>query len=310
MKLDTYEVNGEEKKALQKTYYISKKESIYKIIINEKIPLEIIYTSLHSTLKKDLNKILKKELTMPNTILIAKKLFSLANTYVINRFASPEELNCFSGKYATKLFLAKDFNELCKIGTPRKINLPHFVMGRVSNTTLVYRQKFFTDFPKKYGDTIPKTTILGDAHELLHMFFEYERIERYGKTPFRPPLLFSEGLTVICAKQISKDFEKEFISAERLFKETNINVFENDEGLITESRHYQSAGQFMDYLLKYISKKEDINYKEAFQKMFIEIGNPKHFNKEGKFDSKKFMKKVFKINIHKEYERFLEKKNN
>lgn len=46
----------------------------------------------------------------------------------------------------------------------------------------------------------------------------------------------------------------------------------------------------MDYLLKIITKKEKINYKKAFQKIFSTLSRPENFDKqERKFDVKKEM---------------------
>ena len=304
--LQHYETEGKEKENLHKSFHIPLEKSIYKIKIGGEIPFNFYYTSLTDEFKKDFDKILKKDFTKPNSFLYAKESFSMALDHLLTMFSSPKDLPCFSGNYSINVFLANDFDELCSIGSKDKLNLPSFAQGRVTGTTLVYMQKLFLNDSKKYEKEIPKHAILGDAHELLHIFFHYNSIDKYGRL-CKLPLLFNEGLTVICANQITKDFKEDFISAKELFLE-QVDVFANDKRWITENRYYQSAGQFMDYLLKVISKKENLNYKEVFQKIFSTIGCPESFNTNKQFDAKKYFKKNFNLDISKEYNIFLKSK--
>ncbi|HJX50175.1 MAG TPA: hypothetical protein VJ438_01800 [Candidatus Nanoarchaeia archaeon] len=298
-----YETKDKEKENLHKSFYTPLEKSIYKIKVDGEIPFNFYYTSLTEEFKKDFDKILNKNFTKPNSFLYAKESFSIALEHLLTMFSSPKDLPCFSGNYSINVFLAEDFDELCSIGSKEKLNLPSFAQGRVTGTTLVYVQRLFLNDSKKYEKEIPEHAILGEAHELLHIFFHYNSIDKYGRL-YKLPLLFSEGLTVICANQITKNFKEDFISAEHLFLE-KVNVFEHDKRWITENRYYQSAGQFMDYLLKVISKKEEIEYKEAFQKVFSTIGCPESFNEKKKFDSTKYFKEIFDLNILKEYNSFL-----
>ncbi|PJC45567.1 hypothetical protein CO037_00855 [Candidatus Pacearchaeota archaeon CG_4_9_14_0_2_um_filter_30_8] len=303
-KIKSYEVEGREKENLHKCYHVSLEKSIYKIKIDGEISFNFYYTSLTEELKKDLDKTLNQDLTKPNSFLYAIESFSRALNHLLSMFSSPKDLSCFSGNYSVNMFLAKDFDEFCSIGRSRKGNYPSFAQGRVSGTTLVYIQRYFITYSKKNIKKIPKLDILGNAHELLHIFFHYNNLNKNGNLN-RLPFLLNEGLNVICANQISKKFNEEFISSEHLFLEP-VNVFDYDKRWITENRYYQSAGQFMNYLLKKISKKEKISYKESFQKMFNTIGNSENFN-DNKFDAKKFFSKTFGLDISKEYNSFLEK---
>lgn len=305
-KIQHYETKGVEKESLQKSFYIPLEKSIYKIKIEGDISFNFYYTSLDEEFQKDFERVLENDFSKPNSFLYAKESFSMALDYLLTMFSSPKDLPCFSGNYSINVFLANDFDELCSIGNKNKLDLPSFAQGRVTGTTLVYMQKLFLNDSKKYEKEIPKHSLLGDAHELLHIFFHYNSIDKYGRL-CRLSLLFNEGLTVICANQIRKDFEEDFVSAEHLFLE-QVNVFEHDKRWITENRYYQSAGQFMDYLLKVISKKENIEYKEAFQKVFSTIGCPEGFNEEKEFDAKKYFKEVFDLDVVEEYDDFLEKK--
>lgn len=221
-------------------------------------------------------------------------------------FSSPKKLSCFSNNYPINIFLAKDFKEFCSISRSTKGDYPSFAQGRVSGTTLIYLQKYFIEYSRKNIKKIPKADILGNAHELLHLFFHYNNLSKNVKLN-KLPLLFNEGLSVICANQINHKFKAEFVSARELFLE-QVNFFTKDKRQITENKYYQSAGQFMDYVLKNISKKEKISYKETFQKMFNAIGSPKNFNKNNTFNSNKFFSEIFNLNINEEYASFLKEK--
>lgn len=304
-KIQHYETKEQEKDDLHESLRIPLEKSTYKIKIAGEIPFNFYYTSLTEELKKDFDKIINQDLAKPNSFRYAKKSFSMALDHLMTMFASPKNLPCFSGNYSIDVFLAKDFDEFCSIGSKEKLNLPSFAQGRVTETTLVYMQSLFLRDSKKYEKKIPEHVIMGHAHELLHIFFHYNNIDKNGRL-CRLPLLFDEGLTVICANQITKDFKEEFISAKELFLE-QVDIFENDKRRIAENRYYQSAGHFMDYLLKTISKKENVDYKEAFQKIFSTIGCLESFNENKQFDAKKYFTEIFNLDIEKEYISFLNK---
>jgi hypothetical protein len=298
-----YETKEKEKEGLHKSFHIPLGKSIYKIKADGGIPFNFYYTSLDEEFQKDFEKILNKDYTKPNSFIYAKESFSMALDHLLTMFSSPKDLPCFSGNYSINIFLANDFDELCSIGSSKKLNLPSFAQGRVTGTTLVYMQKLFLNQSKKYEKEISEHGVLGDAHELLHIFFHYNNIDKYGKS-CRLPLLLNEGLAVICANQITKDFKEDFVSAEHLFL-GQVDVFKHDDRWITENRYYQSAGQFMDYLLKTISEKEDIEYKEAFQKVFSSICCPEGFDENKQFDAGKYFEEVFGLDIVEEYDNFL-----
>ncbi|NCP72193.1 hypothetical protein GW835_02250 [archaeon] len=296
LKIKFYEVKDKEKENLCKNFVISKEKSIFKVNIDGEIPFNFYYTSLINEFQKNLDEILKGTYKKANVFIYVKERFLKAKDHLISFFYSPEKI-FYSECYSINIFLAKDFDEFCSIGRTTKMNLPSNAKGRVSSTTLIYLQTFLLDNAKR--NVHSKESILGDAHELLHIFFHKYNLKKNGKLNSLP-LLFNEGLTVICANQISKDFNEELITAKELFLE-RINVFDYDKRNITKNRYYQSAGKFMDYLLKKISEKENISYKEAFQKMFNTIGNKDNFDDKNEFNAKNFFIKVFDLNIENEY---------
>lgn len=303
-----YEIKGIEKDNLRKRLFTPEHKPIYKIEVKGGTFFNFMYTSLTPDFEKDFDKIRKRNYIDPNAFVYAKESFSLAYDHLLTMFSSPRDLSCFSGGYPIDIFLAEGFDEFCSIGNPKKRNIPSFAKGRVSGTTLVYIQDFFLNNSKKNKNKVSKQGILGNAHELLHIFSHYYRREEYGNLNYKSPFLFTEGLTVICANQISDEFKEGFISAEHLFLENDIQVFEHDNRTIKDNKFYQSAGYFMDYLLKTISKRENIDYKESFQKVFSTIGSPDSINDKGEFDAKKYLEKVFNLDILQEYTLFLEKK--
>lgn len=296
--IESHEVKGTEKERLHKRFFVSNETPIHKVTIDGDVVFNFYYTVLDKELWEDLEKILKKDHSRPNSFIYARESFLKALNHLLSKFSSPKNLPCFSKGHSINIFLARDFNEFCSIGSPKKKNLPDFASGRVSGTTLIYIQKRFLEDSKK--ETISEQAVMGEAHELLHIFFQYNNFDKNGKLATQLPFLFNEGLTVICANQISKKFNEEFVSPEHLFLEP-INAFDYDKRWIPKNRYYQSAGQFMDYILKSISKKEKISYEESFQKMFDEISNSKSFDDKGKFDAKKFFNETFNLDVEKEY---------
>jgi hypothetical protein len=186
------------------------------------------------------------------------KVFSAGFHRMTSMFSQLKDLHCFIEDHPITIFLAKDFDELCTVGSSEKRDLPSFVTGRTSGTTLVYLQGSFVKRSRKGPVGFSKRDVLGNAHELLHIYFEHNYSAKYEKRREALPLLFTEGLTVVCAEQITKEFAEPFVSAEELFLKNETNVFQNDKRWITENAYYQSAGHFMDYLLRTISEKENI----------------------------------------------------
>ena len=130
--IKSYEVEGTEKDNLHKRFFISKEISIHKVNINGNIPFNFYYTSLNKDFRKDLEKILKGNYDKPNSFLYAKESFSKALDHLLSMFSSPKDLFCFSRDYSVNIFLAKDFDEFCSIGSSKKRNLPSYAQGRVS----------------------------------------------------------------------------------------------------------------------------------------------------------------------------------
>lgn len=136
-------VKGTEKKLLQKYYFIPKNKQINKITFQGDISFNFIYTSLDPKLENNFNELKNNNNKTPNGFIFAQKLFSLALKELLSSFSSPKDLSCFTNNHPINIFLARDFDELCSIGSDKKINLPHNVNGWVFKTTLIYLQKFF-----------------------------------------------------------------------------------------------------------------------------------------------------------------------
>lgn len=87
--------------------------------------------------------------------------------------------------------------------------------------------------------------------------------------------------------------------------EKEFNPFDYDKKWIPKNTVYQSASHFMNYIITKISKKENLSYKEAFQKVFSVIDCPESFEGINNiFNMKKYFKNKFNIDIINEYKNF------
>jgi hypothetical protein len=303
--IEVYETTGVEKAELHKRLVIPEEAPIHSIKMSGRIPFNFMYTSLTEGLARDADVFLAGETNgKPNAFTYAMEDFTRAFDHMLKSFSAPQDLACFSGEYPISIFLAKDFDEFCTIGRKKKWDLPAFAKIRTSRTDLVYLQDPLVDYSRK-PEGLSEYSIQGSAHELLHIFSVHHRLKNYGKLSYRSPFLLTEGLTVICGRQVNLEFDEDFISAEHLFLRTPDNIFEHDDRWITKNRYYQSAGHLMNHLLKAISEKEGIAYNAAFQRVFTTTGCPESFDSKGKFSAPRYFKEVFGLDLPAEYEGFL-----
>jgi len=302
MQVNSYEINGKYREFYSQ-YYIPTETKLYGLSFKEKSnEFHFIFSSLNAQFNKDIKKLLEKDCSQDNIFIEIRNLFLSVFEYLLNFFPSADGIDIF--KYPSfNMFLTNSPEEFLSFGSRERLNLPVASGGRVVGLFLVYSQDSFTSKNAR-NFNFSKNDILGDAHELFHILQNSQLIKNkyMGYIPF----LFSEGLSVICGNQLSKKFNEDFISKENLFLGKRVNPFDFDKRMPHKNVYYQSAGHFMDYLLKLIAKNMNISYEGAFQLMFLSIGSKDSLNINNNFDSRKFMQKCFSLNIDEEYKNFIQ----